>query len=261
MRWLRFSHEGELGFGCLQGERIVVYRGDMFSKNEPTGESFAINDVQLETPCVPSKMFALWNNFHEAAKKYSLAIPQAPLYFLKSANSFCASRTTIVAPKSHSGRVIYEGELGIVIGKRGKDISVADAPAHIFGYTCVNDVTAIELLQSDPSFPQWTRAKSFDSFTPFGPAIATDIDPATLTVRTLVNGKERQNYPVSDMIFSPTQLVSLISQDVTLVPGDVISCGTSVGALPLRRGVTVDVIINGIGTLSNRYGESLGTPE
>ncbi|HYM36121.1 MAG TPA: fumarylacetoacetate hydrolase family protein, partial [Steroidobacteraceae bacterium] len=255
------SRAGEIGFGCLQGERIAVYRGDMFSHNEPTGESYALKDLQLETPCTPSKMFALWNNFHEAAKKLSLTIPQTPLYFLKSANSFCPSGATICPPKSHSGRMIYEGELGIVIGKRGKDISMADASTHIFGYTCVNDVTALELLQSDPSFPQWTRAKNFDSFTPFGPVIATNLDPATLTVRTLVNGRERQNYPVSDMIFSPAQLVSLISQDVTLLPGDVISCGTSVGALPLRNGATVDVIIEGIGTLSNRYGESLGASQ
>ena len=256
MRWLRFSRAGEVGFGCLQEDQIAVYRGDLFARNQPTGETIALGDVQLETPCAPSTLIALSNNFHEAAKKYSLPIPQAPLYFLKSANSFCASGAAIAPPKSHSGRIIYEGELGVVIGKRGKDISVDTAPSHIFGYTCVNDVTALELLQSDPNFPQWTRAKSFDTFTPFGPVIATGLDPAALVVRTLVNGKERQNYPVADMIFSPLQLVSMISQDVTLMPGDVISCGTSLGALPLRNGTLVEVIIDGIGTLTNRYGES-----
>jgi 2-keto-4-pentenoate hydratase/2-oxohepta-3-ene-1,7-dioic acid hydratase in catechol pathway len=254
MQWLRFTRAGEIGFGCLQDDRIAVYRGDMFVAAEPTGEFVSRSEVQLEIPCAPSKFIALWNNFHEAAKKYSLAIPTAPLYFLKSANSFCASGATIKPPRSHSGRIVYEGELGIVIGKRGKDIALDEAPAHIFGYTCVNDVTAVELLQSDPSFPQWTRAKSFDSFTPFGPVIATRIEPASLTVKTFVNGKERQHYPIADMIFPPAQLVSLISQDVTLLPGDIISCGTSVGTLPLREGATVEVTIDGIGTLSNRYG-------
>jgi len=254
MRWLRFSRAGESGFGSLEGERVAVHRGDLFSNPEPTGESLSLADLVLETPCQPSKLIALWNNIHEAAKKFSLAITRAPLYFLKSANSFCASGTTITPPQSHDGRILYEGELGIVIGRRGKNISPADAPAHIFGYTCINDVTALELLQSDPTFPQWTRAKSFDSFTPFGPVIATGIDPSTLRVRTVLNGKERQNYPVADMIFAPAQLVSLISQDVTLLPGDVIACGTSVGTLPLRAGTTVEIVIEGIGTLSNRYG-------
>jgi 2-keto-4-pentenoate hydratase/2-oxohepta-3-ene-1,7-dioic acid hydratase in catechol pathway len=253
VRWLRFTRGGQLGFGCLDGERVVVHRGDFFVDSEPTGETLTLGEVQLEMPCVPGKMFALWNNFHEAAKKFSWQIPQAPLYFLKAANSFCASGAVISAPKSHAGRVIYEGELGVVIGKRGKDIANDEATSYIFGYTCVNDVTALELLQSDSSFPQWTRAKSFDSFTPFGPVIATDIDPAPLIVRTLVNGKERQNYPVADMIFSPAQLVSLISRDVTLLPGDIISCGTSLGTLPLRSGTRVEVVIEGIGTLSNRY--------
>jgi 2-keto-4-pentenoate hydratase/2-oxohepta-3-ene-1,7-dioic acid hydratase in catechol pathway len=114
-------------------------------------------------------------------------------------------------------------------------------------------VTAYELLKSDTSFAQWTRAKSFDGFGPFGPVIATAVDPAELTVRTLVNGKERQNYPVRDMIFAPAELVSLISRDLTLFPGDIISCGTSVGAGSLAHGTTIDVIIDGIGTLSNHY--------
>ena len=118
-------------------------------------------------------------------------------------------------------RVLYEGELGIVIGKQGKDIALDQAVDYIFGYTCVNDVTALDLLKADLSFAQWTRAKSFDCFGPFGPVIATSVDPAELVVRTLVNGKERQNYAVHDMIFPPAQLVSLISRDMTLLPGDV----------------------------------------
>ena len=150
-------------------------------------------------------------------------------------------------------RVLYEGELGIVIGKQGKDIALDQAVDYIFGYTCVNDVTALDLLKADLSFAQWTRAKSFDCFGPFGPVIATSVDPAELVVRTLVNGKERQNYAVHDMIFPPAQLVSLISRDMTLLPGDVISCGTSIGAGSISSCATVEVIIDGVGTLTNQF--------
>jgi 2-keto-4-pentenoate hydratase/2-oxohepta-3-ene-1,7-dioic acid hydratase in catechol pathway len=190
---------------------------------------------------------------HAAAAKFSLNTPAEPLFFIKGANSFCAHGTEVPAPKSYSGRVLYEGELGVVIGKRGSDIALEDSAGYVFGYTCVNDITAVDLLKTDPSFAQWTRAKSFDGFGPFGPVIATDANPEQLVVRTLVNGKERQNYPVRDMIFSPQQLVSLISRDVSLCPGDVISCGTSVGAGSIPTGATVDVVIDGVGTLSNRY--------
>ncbi len=123
----------------------------------------------------------------------------------------------------------------------------------MFGYTCVNDVTAFELINKDASFAQWTRAKSFDTFGPFGPVAATDLDPMQLSIKTIVNGDERQNYPVSDMIFPPFRLISMISQDMTLYPGDVITCGTSIGAGSLKPGSTVVVEIEGIGRLSNRF--------
>ena len=149
--------------------------------------------------------------------------------------------------------MVYEGELAVVIGKTASGVSVADAPAHIFGYSCANDVTAPELLKRDESFAQWTRAKSFDTFGVFGPVIETDFDPAGGELVTLLNGRERQRYAFSDMIFNPAQLVSLISQDMTLVPGDVILCGTSLGAMPMKPGSTVEVVIEGIATLFNEY--------
>jgi 2-keto-4-pentenoate hydratase/2-oxohepta-3-ene-1,7-dioic acid hydratase in catechol pathway len=253
MLWMRFSRGHKSGFGALEGDKVRVYKGDMFCPTERTDELIAVNEIRWEIPCTPTKMLALWNNFHEAAAKFSLNVPAEPLYFLKGANSFCAHGVDILAPRSYAGRVLYEGELGVVIGRTGKDIPPAQAGSHVFGYTCVNDVTAMELLKADPSFPQWTRAKSFDGFGPFGPVICTNVDPAELVVRTLVNGRERQRYPVRDMIFSPAQLVSLLSRDVTLFPGDIISCGTSVGAGPIPAGATVEVVIDGIGTLSNRY--------
>jgi len=253
VHWLRFSTQDENGFGLLEADGVHVCRGDMFSGWEKTGKLLAPGEIRWQTPCVPTKMIALWNNFHEAAATLALAIPADPLFFLKGANSFLPHDAAIPAPASYSGKVLFEGELGIVIGKQGKDISPDQAAGHVFGYTCVNDVTAFELLKADPTFAQWTRAKSFDGFGPFGPVIATGLDPSALCVRTLVNGKERQNYAVRDMIFAPEQLVSLISRDLTLFPGDIISCGTSLGARSMLAGARVDVVIDGVGTLSNRY--------
>ena len=130
-------------------------------------------------------------------------------------------------------------------------MSEADAEQAIFGYTCVNDVTALDILNADPSFPQWARAKGCDTYGPVGPAIATGLDWSALRVRVLLNGRERQNYPAGDMILPPARIVSLISREMTLEPGDLIACGTSVGALPMRAGMVVEVVIDGIGTLRN----------
>jgi 2-keto-4-pentenoate hydratase/2-oxohepta-3-ene-1,7-dioic acid hydratase in catechol pathway len=149
--------------------------------------------------------------------------------------------------------VVFEGELGIVIGSVCKQVSEGDAPRHVFGYTCANDVTVADILNRDASFAQWVRAKGFDTFCPFGPVVASGIDPAKLVVRTILNGEVRQNYPISDMRFSVAQLVSLISQDMTLFPGDIILCGTSVGVGSMKPGSTVEVEIAGIGKLSNRF--------
>lgn len=251
--WIRYAHGGGIGFGTVEGETVRVHTGDMFGGATPTGTTLGRADVELLAPCVPSKMPALWNNFHERAAKEGQTIPEHPLYFLKGNNSFCADGSVIRKPAAFEGKVIFEAELGIVIGKRASSVSEADAPGYVFGYTCINDVTAVELLRADPSFQHWVRAKSFDTFCPFGPVITTGIDPAALKIRAELNGQERQNYPVADMIFSPAQLVSRISHDMTLEPGDIIACGTSVGAGSMKPGSSIRVIIDGVGTLENRY--------
>jgi len=225
----------------------------MFDAPQITGRTLALDEVSVQPPTRPSKMIGLWNNFHAAAAKNGWAIPERPLYFIKPPSCFVGSGATIRRPVAYDGRVVYEGELGIVIGRTCAGVSEEQAGDCIFGYTCVNDVTALQLINEDPAFPQWTRAKSFDTFGPFGPTVATGIDPAGLTVKTLLNGRERQSYPVSDMIFPPEVLVSRISHDMTLWPGDIIACGTSLGVLPLRPGTTVEVVIDGIGTLENRF--------
>ncbi len=251
--WIRFEADGVAGFGQLDGETITVYSGDMFGAPVPTGRTLAINSVRITLPCNPSKFIGLWNNYRAQAAKQGLDIPAEPLYFLKAPSSFCAHEQPFNSPASYDGRVVYEGELGLVIGKQCKDLSVEDAASAIFGVTCVNDVTALDLLARDASFAQWTRAKSFDTFGIFGPAIATGLDWKQLAVRTLVNGRERQNYLCSDMIFSPAQIVYCLSQEMTLYPGDVIACGTSVGVLPIKPGTIVEVSIAGVGVLRNTF--------
>lgn len=253
--WLRFAQGARQGFGELRGEVIHVHSGDMFVGATATGETLPLASVTFLTPAAPSKFIALWNNYHAAAAKQGNAIPAEPLYFLKAPGSYLAHGQVIRIPAHYDGKVVYEGELGIVIGREARGVAEADADRFIFGYTCVNDVTALDLLGRDASFTQWTRAKSFDTFGVFGPVIATGLIPESLVVRTLVNSRERQNYPCSDMIFSPRALVSRISQDMTLLPGDIIACGTSLGVGVLKPGSTVEIVIDGIGTLQNSYGQ------
>jgi 2-keto-4-pentenoate hydratase/2-oxohepta-3-ene-1,7-dioic acid hydratase in catechol pathway len=250
--WLRFAFGGAEHFGTLEGDAVHVWSGDMFADPKPTDIHHPLSSVKPVLPCQPGKMIGLWNNFHERAIKENLHRPEHPLYFLKGANCYAQDGDPIRRPVAYEGMVVFEAELGIVIGRRSTCLKPEDVAAAIFGYTCVNDVTARDLMRLDPAFVHWTRAKSFDTFGIFGPVIATGLDPSQLRVRALINGEERQNYPVTDMFFSPAEIVRLISHDMTLEPGDVIACGTSVGAGPMQDGETVEVVIDGIGRIANR---------
>ena len=250
--WVRFEHAGRVGFGVLEDGQIAVHEGDMFDAPVATGERLARADVKLLAPCRPGKVLALWNNFAQQAAKLGLQRPPEPLYFIKSPNSILNPGETIRNPGT-GGKVIFEGELGIVIGRTAKAVALDAAMDHVFGYTCANDVTEVEVLRRDASFAQWTRSKGYDTFCPFGPVIATGLDPATLVVKARLDGQLRQDYPIGDMHFSVAQLVSLISRDMTLEPGDIILCGTSVGAGSMKPGSTIEIEIGGIGTLVNRY--------
>ena len=224
----------------------------MFAGAEPTGQVLALDAVRLLMPMQPSKVIALWNNFAALGRKLNLAVPAEPLYLLKAPNSYSNPGDVIRRPRC-DGKVVFEGELAIVIGKTATAVDEGQALDHVFGYTCANDVTVADILNRDASFTQWARAKGFDTFCPMGPAIATGLDAATLVVRTTLNGELRQDYPVSDMRFSVPRLVSLISADMTLLPGDVILCGTSIGVGSMKPGSEVEVAIAGIGTLRNRF--------
>ncbi len=252
MLWLQFSYENKTRLGVLDGDIIHIYSGDIFHDPQPVGESCRLADVEILLPCQPGKMLALWNNFYSRAEHEGWDIPPEPLYFVKTPNSFNAHAQPVIRPPSYDGPVFFEGELGIVIGKKCVHISEVEAADYIFGYTCINDVTAKEILKRDPSFPQWTRAKGFDTFGVFGPGIATGLDVDTLVVQSRLDGGLLQNYPVTDMVFRPHELVSMISQDMSLYPGDIIACGTGLNATAMEDGQTIEISIEGIGVLSNR---------
>jgi 2-keto-4-pentenoate hydratase/2-oxohepta-3-ene-1,7-dioic acid hydratase in catechol pathway len=242
-------------FGTLDGSTIEFYSGDMFENPSPLGVNTQLSSVRVIAPVRPGKFIGLWNNFHALAANLGHVAPTEPLCFLKASNSYLDPEAEFHKPASYEGRVVYEGELGVVLGEGCTDVDEAKAEAAIFGYTCVNDLTAIDLLNREPSFPQWMRAKSFDGFGPIGPVIATGLNWRQLRIRTVVDGIERQNYAAEDMILSPARIVSQLSREMTLMPGDVIACGTSLGVKTLRPRSIVEVVIDGIGTLRNTFAE------
>lgn len=237
-RWVRFRRgDGAEGFGTLAGGAVQPHLGDLFRDASPAGEALPLEMLTLLAPVRPLRFIGLWNNYHALAAKQGNAIPETPLWFLKSPGGIVGPGAAIRPPPGYAGKVLYEGELGLVVGRRLRDAGEAEAAAAIFGLTCVNDVTALDILGADPSFPQWARAKSPDGFGPVGPCIATGLDWRDLTVKVALGGRVRQDYPCADMIIPPARILSLISREMTLEPGDLVACGTSLGALPMRAGM------------------------
>jgi 2-keto-4-pentenoate hydratase/2-oxohepta-3-ene-1,7-dioic acid hydratase in catechol pathway len=169
--WIRFSEGGGEYFGTLDGTSIAVHSGDMFGHPHPEGVTTSLSAVRILAPVRPGKFIGLWNNFHALVAKLGQAAPTEPLGFVKANNCYLDPEAQFHQPRSYDGRIAYEGELGIVIGQQCTDIDEAAAGAAIFGYTCVNDLTAVDLLNRVEAFPQWMRAKSFDGFGPIGPVI------------------------------------------------------------------------------------------
>jgi 2-keto-4-pentenoate hydratase/2-oxohepta-3-ene-1,7-dioic acid hydratase in catechol pathway len=235
-----------------QDNSLVEHTGTVFEVGPPTGRILAPGTFTLLSPCEPSKIVALWNNFHALGAKLGKAAPAHPLFLIKPGTCVIGPGELIRRPKAYTGKIAFEGELGIVIGRTAKDVSVSEAPGFILGFTCVNDVTAAEVLNENADFAQWCRSKGYDTFGCVGPAIATGFEWEQARVVTRLDGVERQNYPLSDMIMSPAEMVSRISHDMTLLPGDVIAIGTSLGVGSMKDGSTVEVQIEGIGLLTNQ---------
>jgi 2-keto-4-pentenoate hydratase/2-oxohepta-3-ene-1,7-dioic acid hydratase in catechol pathway len=250
--WCRIHYSGHAQLGRLDADVITLFNGDLFDSPEPSGETVPAASAEWLPPVVPRQYLGLWNNFRERQRVEQTLTPDFPLFFAKLGEALSAHDQPIRRPAGYEGAVKFEAELGIVIGRRAYQLTDDEVDGAIFGYTCVNDVTAATPLFSNPEFPQWCRAKSFPGFGPLGPTVVTGIDPADLRVRVILDGEVLQDYPVDDMIFSPREIIQRLSQELVLLPGDVIACGTSVGAAPMRTGQVIEVEIDGIGRLSNQ---------
>lgn len=247
----RFKFGERTIFGIVRGKEIVPVREkritELMEKITPEDETISFKEVKFLSPTRPSKIVGVGLNYRAHAEEMGKPLPEEPLIFLKPSTAVISNKMKIVLPRE-SERVDYEGELAVVIGRRCRKVSPEEAADYILGYSCFNDVTARDLQRKDI---QYTRAKSFDTFAPYGPWINTEIDPVGLKIETRVNGEVKQRGNTEDMIFSPFELVSFISRIMTLLPGDVITTGTPPGVGPLNPGDRVEVEIEGIGILIN----------
>lgn len=218
-----------------------------------SGKPVPLADVTLLAPAEPSKIVCIGLNYHAHVQaSYSAdEAPERPLIFLKPPSSIIGPEDKIVHP-SQSERVDYEAELGVVIGRIAKDVAEKDALSYVFGYTCVNDVTARDLQKVDG---QWSRAKGFDTFCPIGPWITCGAAVEDVLVEGIHNGEIKQSGRTKQMIFKVPFLISYISSVMTLLPGDVVSTGTPSGIAPMKPGDTIEVRIEGIGSLVNSMAE------
>ena len=258
MRFCRFQLKDVASYGLIEtiGGQDVISRvaaqlptaSSDFDRGEPCGLTLA--SAHLLAPVTPSKIVCIGRNYREHAKELNHPIPSEPLIFLKPPSAVLPPGGTVLRPTSLSQRVDHEGELGVVIGRRCHRLREGDnVRDFILGYTCVNDVTARDLQNKDG---QWSRAKGFDTFCPIGPIVASDLDPwKGVRVQTQVNRRIRQDGNTVDFLFTLDVIMRFISQVMTLEPGDVIATGTPAGVSPLGAGDTVEVTVEGVGTLSN----------
>lgn len=261
MRYCRFQLNGETHYGLVESTagreaivRILVTapeqaNGDMESLRTRRIDAIPLDEAALLAPVRPSKIVCIGRNYREHAAELGHDVPKEPLIFLKAPSSLLSPGGIVRRPEI-SHRVDYEGELGVVIGKTCyQPPADADIRPYILGYTCVNDVTARDLQNKDG---QWSRAKGFDTFCPVGPVVTDEIDPwAGIGVETRVNGEVRQSGNTRDLIFTLDIVIRHIAQAMTLFPGDLIPSGTPSGVGPLVAGDTVEVSVEGVGTLKN----------
>lgn len=206
-----------------------------------------LDELSLLPPLMPGKLVCVGRNYAAHAAEHQAAVPDEPMLFLKPPSAVIAHRAPIELP-ANVGRVDHEAELAVIIGRRARHVRREDALDYVLGYTCANDVSARDYQKKDG---QWGRAKGFDTFCPLGPVIATDLDPARLAVRAVLNGELRQNGNTADMVFDVPFLIAFISAIMTLEPGDVILTGTPEGVSPIAPGDVVEIEVEGIGALRN----------
>jgi 2-keto-4-pentenoate hydratase/2-oxohepta-3-ene-1,7-dioic acid hydratase in catechol pathway len=235
---VRFRAGGAARYGALEGAHVVEYTGTPWSQFRRGRRRYALRQVVLVAPVTPSKIVGAGGG-RDA--------PGEPVLYLKPTSALVGPDDPIVYPPQ-SGRVAYEAALAVVVRRPCRNVPAARARDYVLGYACLNDVTARDLLERDG---QWTRAKGFDTFCPVGPCIATDLDPAAVTLETWVNGERRHAIPAKEFPLPVEELVARISEVMTLLPGDVVATGAPHGGGPLAPGDRVEVRIDGIGSLRN----------
>ncbi|MCZ7397775.1 MAG: fumarylacetoacetate hydrolase family protein [Candidatus Methanoperedens sp.] len=237
----RFRNDKEIFYGEVRGNRVIVDRG-LYS------DTFLLQDLSLLPPTIPTKIICVGLNYKDHAKELGMQVPDDPVIFLKPPSAVIGAYGNIVYPDA-SKNVDYEGELGVIINKRCKNVRASEAISVILGYTCFNDVTARDIQKKET---QWTRSKSFDTFAPVGPYIVDpELDISDLAIRTRVNGELRQDSSTANLIFDVPYLIEFISGIMTLERGDIISTGTPPGVGELFIGDEVEVEIERVGSLKN----------
>ena len=249
--YVRFaaSASADVHYGKMDGQSIIALSAAPWDGGKPLQQIYEKNNVSLLAPVKPSKIICIGLNYlaHVQASFSAEKPPEYPLIFLKPPSAIINPGDKIVHPPQ-SERVDYEAELAVVIGKKATWVKEEEAEQYIFGFTCVNDVTARDLQKKDG---QWSRAKGFDTFCPIGPWVVTGLDWRDLLVEGILNGQVMQSGRTSLMIFKIPYLISYISSVMTLYPGDIISTGTPSGIAPMKSGDTIEVRVEGIGTLAN----------
>jgi 2-keto-4-pentenoate hydratase/2-oxohepta-3-ene-1,7-dioic acid hydratase in catechol pathway len=243
----RFRAGGEERWGVIEGDRVRALTAEPWSGGLPEGKPLPLSEVTLLAPVRPSKVVCVGRNYAAHARELGNEVPKQPLLFLKPPSAVIGPQQEIRCPPGSSD-VQHEAELGVVLGRALSRAGAAEARQAIFGYTCLNDVTARDIQREEKQF---TRAKGFDTFCPVGPWIDTSLDSGELTVACRVNGTERQRGNTRDMIFDPSALLAFISSVMTLLPGDLVATGTPEGVGRFERGDVVEVEVSGLGILRN----------
>ncbi len=249
MKFLRFRVQSvmEVLTGYVEADRIHEIEGNMYAVWNPTGRSFSFEEVTLEAPVIPNQIIGIGKNYIDPNEKMPTETPEIPVFFFKSTSSVIGTEAEIVLPTQLT-EVKFESELAVVIGHKTKNINETDALTAVFGYTIANDVTAPQYFHPDG---HWMVGKSFDTFTPIGPVIETDLSINEVVVQAYKNGEMKQNSSTQLMIVSVQKMIAYLSQVMTLMPGDVILTGSPVGAEFIRVNDVIECRIEGIGLLKN----------
>ena len=247
MRYVKLLRDGKGVWGVLHGDLVRTVTRPPFEEICYDGESLPLEACRLLAPCEATKIVCVGKNYYDHAMEMGEGVPEQPILFLKAPNTLNHPEGTVHAP-GFVERLDYEGELAFVIRRRAKDVKAENFADYVLGYTCLNDVTARDVQKGDG---QWTRGKSMDGFAPLGPVVTDEVDPDALAIETRLNGVVVQQGNTSQFMTAVPQLLEFITASMTLEPGDVVTTGTPAGVGPMVPGDTVEVTVQGIGTLRN----------